>query len=168
MPRVSVSRVIAAPPAAVWAALADIANARRWNAAWSRIEITSAQSSGAGTTFRAHTADGESFDFVVSEWEAPRRISFTPVRDAGERYAIMLERHTFHLEPAGEAATRVELTAQASAHGLMGRLVALFLWPGHQRHGLDQALAALESIFVDADAAEGARSEQAGSAAADE
>lgn len=164
MPRVSVSRVIAAPPATVWAALADIANARRWNAAWSSIEITSSQESGAGTTFRAHTADGESFDFVVSEWEEPRRIAFTPVRDAGERYAIMLERHIFNLRPEGDDATLVELTAEASAHGLMGRLVALMLWRGHQRQGLDQALQALESVFADRDTAEGARPAQAGGA----
>lgn len=164
MPRVSASRVIAAPPAAVWTVLADIANARRWNAAWSSIEITSSQNSGAGTTFRAHTADGASFDFVVSEWEEQRRIAFTPVRDVDERYAIALERHTFNLRPAGDDATLVELTAQASAHGLMGRLVALILWPGHQRQGLDQALRALESVFVDRDAAEGARPAQDGGA----
>lgn len=147
MPRVSVSRTIAAPPAAVWAAICDLPNAGRWNAAWSCIEITSPQREGAGTTFRAKTADGDSFDFRISEWDVPKRISFVPLRREGERYAVTLERHTFNLRPTEDGGTSVELTAQASAHGLVGRLVALFLWPGHQRDGLEQALNALQAIF---------------------
>jgi uncharacterized protein YndB with AHSA1/START domain len=151
MPRVAVSKIIAAPPAEVWAAICDLPNAGRWNAAWSDIEVTSPQREGAGTTFRAKTADGDSFEFRVSEWEPPKRISFVPVRSDDERYAVTLERHTFDLRPTGDGGTQVELTAYASARGLVGRLVALFLWPGHQREGLEQALTALGAIFESRD-----------------
>ncbi len=151
MPRVTVSRVIAASPADVWATICDLPNAGRWNAAWSDIEITSPKREGPGTTFRAKTADGDSFEFRISEWEAAKRISFVPVRGDDERYAVTLERHTFDLRPTDDGSTHVELTAQASARGLVGHLVALFLWPGHQRHGLEQALDALAAIFESQD-----------------
>lgn len=147
MPSVSVSRVIGAPREEVWAALSDIASARRWNASWSKIDITSRQTHGAGTTFRAHTEDGRAFDFEITEWAAPELIAFTPIRDESEYYAVTLESHTFSIEPQGDGHTVVELTARASAHGIMGRLVATFFWPGHQKQGLNDALDAVQAIF---------------------
>jgi uncharacterized protein YndB with AHSA1/START domain len=146
MPRVSVSRLIAAPVEDVWAVLSDVANARRWNEAWSTIEFTSASTHGKGTRFRARTAGDEVYEFEVSEWVAPELIAFTPIREEHERYEVTLERHAFRLRPAGDG-TEVELSADASASGLMGRFVALFLWPGHQKHGLNEALDSLQAIF---------------------
>ena len=147
MPRVSASRLIPAPQGKVWSVLSDIGNARRWNRSWSRIEMTSTQTHGTGTSFRAHTEEGPVFDFVVSEWVAPEYIAFSPIHDEHERYEIMLESHAFRLQPAEDNHTLVELTAHASAHGIRGRLVALFFWPGHQKHGLEAALDALQSAF---------------------
>ncbi len=147
MPSVSVSRLIAAPRDDVWAALSDIAGARRWNASWSKIDITSPQTHGAGTTFRAHTEGDETYDFEVTEWSAPERIAFSPVHGEGEHYAVMLKLHAFSLQPTEDGGTRVELTARASAHGIMGRLVAMFFWPGHQKQGLSAALDAVQAIF---------------------
>ena len=147
MPSVSVSRTIAVPQAEVWAALSDIANARRWNSSWSSIEITSAQRHGLGTTFRAHTGDGEAYDFLVTEWDAPDGIAFSPIRDDSERYSITLDSHTFRLHAAGEGETVIELTARASVRGVRGRFIGLFFWAGHQKHGLNLALDSLESIF---------------------
>ncbi len=147
MPTTSVVRTIAAPQAQVWAALADIQNAGRWNTAWAGIEITSPQEHGAGTTFRARTGDGHAFDFQVTDWEPPHYIAFAPVRDASERYAITLESHAFQLRPADDDRTRVELIASASAHGLRGHLVGLFFWAGYQKHGLNSALDGLQALF---------------------
>jgi len=148
MPTVSVSRTIAASPEEVWAALADIEHAGRWNAAWTRIEFTSPQHEGAGTTFRAETADAGEFEFEATHWAPPEYIAFAPIRGEDEpTYAVTLESHAFLLRASGDKATRVELIAAASAHGLRGRLIGLFLWPGHQKLGLNMALDALQALF---------------------
>ncbi len=147
MPSATVSRVIAAPRPQVWAVLSDIANARRWNASWSKIEITSKQTHGVGASFRAYTKDNEAFDFEVTGWVAPEYIAFSPIRDESEQYGIALESHAFRLEATGENETRVELAAQASARGIRGRVTALLFWPGYQRQGLDLALDALQAVF---------------------
>ncbi len=150
MPSVSVERTIAAAQQQVWSALADIANARKWNSAWSRVEIISQQTHGTGTVFRAHTEDAQAFDFEVSAWVAPGLIAFSPVRDADEQYGITLESHEFQLQASVNGDTKVRLTARASAHGLRARMIALFFWPGYQRGGLNAALDSLEAVFVPA------------------
>jgi len=147
MPTTSVSRIIAAPQQEVWAALADIANAGRWNRSWSRIEITSRQRNGAGATFRAHTDDGHAFDFEITHWVPPEYIAFAPIRHDSERYTVTLESHAFLLRPAGDQQTRVEIIASASTHGIRGRLIGLLLWPSHQKHGLNNALDAIQAVF---------------------
>ncbi len=148
MPKISVSRVIAAAQDQAWAALADVANARRWNTAWTRIEITTEQTHGPGTRFRAHTEGGEAYDFEVTGWTAPEYIAFSPVRDETERYGITLDSHAFRLTAAGEEETVVELMARATARGLRGRFTALFFWPGYQKAGLNLALDSLEALFT--------------------
>ena len=147
MPTTSASRIIDAPRDEVWAALSDLANATRWNSAWSRIEFSSTQTHGPGTRFRAHTEDGSAYEFMVSAWVAPEYIEFSPIRDETERYGIMLESHAFHLLPEGDYATRIELIARSSTHGLRGWVVGLFFWRGYQKRGLHQALDTLGSLF---------------------
>jgi uncharacterized protein YndB with AHSA1/START domain len=148
MPSTSVSRLISAPREQVWAVLSDIANARRWNTSWSAIEFSSNQTHGLDTRFRAHTEDGNEFEFIVSAWVAPEYIEFSPVRDESESYPIMLESHGFHLRPEGENQTRVELLAQAATHGIKGWMLGLFFWRGYQKSGLKTALETLDSVFA--------------------
>lgn len=147
MVSVSESRVIPAPDQEVWKALADVENARKWNGAWTRIELMSPQRHGLGTTFAAHTEGGDVFEFEITEWTPPERIAFSPIRGDGERFAIMLERHEFQLSPAGEGLTAVKLTAHATAHGLKGHLIARLFWPGYQKQGLKVALDGLQAGF---------------------
>ncbi len=148
MPTTSVSRIIAAPQQEVWSTLADIANADRWNSAWSRIEITSSHQQGTGTTFRTHTGDGHTFAFEVIQWTPPEYIAFAPIREEdSERYSINLESHAFALRPAGDNHTQVEIIASASSRGIRGRLIGLFLWRGYQKKGLNSALDALQEVF---------------------
>ena len=147
MPSTSASRMIAVPREQVWAVLSDIANARRWNAAWASIEFVSGQSHGLDTRFRARTAEGDFYEFLVSAWVAPEFIEFTPVRDEAERYGIALESQAFRLAPDGPDATHVELIARASTHGLKGWLFGLIFWRGYQKQGLDKALDGLQSAL---------------------
>jgi uncharacterized protein YndB with AHSA1/START domain len=148
MARVAVSRVVNAPQRDVWALLSDVANAGRWNKAWTEIELTSPQTHGIGTTFAAHTETGDTYEFAVCEWVAPERIAFCPVRDeAEEEYSITLESHAFQLKPAENESTLLELSANARPRGLRGRFLATFFWPGHQRSGLNFALERVAEIF---------------------
>jgi uncharacterized protein YndB with AHSA1/START domain len=147
MPSTSASRVINAPQDQVWAVLSNVANARRWNTAWSAIEFTSNQTHGPGTRFRAQGEDGNAYEFVVSAWVAPDYIEFSPLREETERFGITLESHGFRLSPEGENATRVELAARSSTHGLKGWITALLFWRGYQKHGLASALETLSSVL---------------------
>jgi hypothetical protein len=132
----------------IWAAVSDIQNARRWNTAWTRIEITTEQTHGAGARFRAHTEGGEAYDFEVTGWTAPEYIAFSPIRDEHERYGITLDSHAFLLKAIGEEETVVELIARATGRGLRGRFTALFFWPGYQKEGLNLALDSLEALLT--------------------
>lgn len=147
MASVSESRMIAAAPQEVWGVLADVENARRWNSAWTRIEITSSQRHGLGTTFTAHTEGGDDYAFEITEWSPPAIIAFSPVREEAESYGVMLDSHTFQLSPVAEDGTLVKLTARATGYGLRGHVVARLFWPGYQRHGLQLALDALQAVF---------------------
>lgn len=163
MPSTSVSCVINAPREEIWAVLSDIAVAGRWNSAWSRIEFTSNQTHGSETRFRAHTDDGQTFEFQVTAWVAPEFIEFSPVRDEGERYGITLESQAFRLESVDETATRVDLSARASTHGIRGFILGLFFWRGYQKQGLNTALEGLSSIF-EPEGAEAVEEEEAAQA----
>ena len=148
MPTTYESRLIAAPVGSVWAAIADLEAAVRWNHAWRRVEYLSDQREGEGTAFRAHTEDGLAHDFLISAWVPLQRIAFAPVRDEAEkRYMITLESQEFHLRPEGEDRTHVSLFATAAGHGPRGWLLARVVWPSYQRQGLRSALDALQALF---------------------
>jgi uncharacterized protein YndB with AHSA1/START domain len=149
MPRITVSRLVEAPQHEVWTLISDIANAGRWNRSWTKIEFTSQQSHGPGARFRAHTEPGDAFEFEISEWSAPDRIAFRPIRNPSEpAYSMTLDAHVFDLRPAGgEGQTLVEITAHATARGFRGRVIAMFFWAGHQREGLSAALDAIAAVF---------------------
>jgi hypothetical protein len=149
MAHVSVSRNMAATRPDVWALVSDIANAGRWNRAWTSIEFAGNQTHGEGTRFIAHTESGDSFEFEVCEWSVPERIGFCPVRDPEEpTYAVMLDAHVFDIQPGRqEDETLVQLTAHATAHGIRGWIIATWFWPGHQRDGLAAALDSIAAEF---------------------
>jgi len=147
MPTAFVSRVIQAPQHDIWALLSDVAQAGRWNKYWTRIEFTGNQTHGTGTRFKAITSDGDAYTFEICDWDAPQRIAFCPVREPGERYGITLDSHAFEVKSLSGDASEVTITANASAHGLRGRIVALFFWAGHQRDGLNTALDSLQAVF---------------------
>lgn len=149
MASVTASLVVPAPPAEVWAVLADVEKARIWNLAWKRIEVTSEATHGKGTRFRTY-GDGadEPFEFEITEAVGPDLITFAPVRVPEEDlYEVTLDCHSFRLQEVEGGHTRVELTAHATTRGIRGRLVGLFFWPGHQKAGLERALRGLGAVF---------------------
>jgi uncharacterized protein YndB with AHSA1/START domain len=149
MPTVTVRRAIGAPQEEVWAAIADIERAARWNQTWQRIEFLSSQREGAGTTFRAHAEDGDVAEFEVVAWRPPEFIAFAPRPDpsgSGD-YWITLESHAFYLQPAGGEGTELHLMATARSHGLRGWFRARVFWSDHQKPGLHRALEAIAALF---------------------
>lgn len=148
MPSTSTSRVIAAPANEIWDALADVEKATRWNAAWKEVEITSSQTHGAGTRFRARVDEDQSFEFEIADWVVPEFISFTPVHDPTDPfYPITLDGHAFRLTKMDERTTAVELIASATSHGFRGIVMGLFMWANHQKPGLVRALDRLQALF---------------------
>ena len=111
--------------------------------------MTSNQTHGVGTRFRAHTEGGDAFEFEVATWSAPDHLEIRPARDPLEpEYPVMLESHEFRLaETEDGEATVLELRANATAHGIKGRVIAAFIWPGHQRDGLGAAIEMIAAVF---------------------
>ncbi len=147
MPTTSASRVIHAPQRDVWALLSDVSRAGVWNKYWVSIDFLTPQTHGAGTRFTATTEAGDAFVFDVCEWESPKRISFCPVRDPGERYQVMLKSHLFEVRALSDEDCELTITAHATASGLRGRIISMFFWSGHQKDGLNAALDAIQSQF---------------------
>ncbi|GAG17330.1 unnamed protein product, partial [marine sediment metagenome] len=132
MPTTSESRLIAAPRAELWDAVTNLETAARWNQVWQRVEYLSSQREGVDTTFRAHTEDGLTHDFRISEWVPEEYVAFAPLprqepQDKG--YLITLESQSFLLEPVNDH-TSVTLSATAAGHGLRGLLAVRLVWPG--------------------------------------
>jgi|GEM_PF-1128219 len=150
MPTVSARGMIDAPQEEVWAALADIENAGRWNKAWARVEFLGEQRHGLGTVFRTYSADGGSAEFEVVAWEPPDFLAFAPrsapLRPPADRF-LTVESQYFYLRPNDDGRTELNLVATASTHGLRGWLMGHLLWPGYQRQGLRRALAAIAALF---------------------
>ena len=147
MPTVTVRRIIAAPQRDVWATIADIENAGRWNEAWQRIEFLSSQREGLGTAFRAQAEEGQVAEFEIIAWQPPEYIALAP-RGEGPQgsYLITLESHAFYLRPAGERQTELHLMATARSHGLRAWFLGRLFWPGYQKPGMRRALEAIAAM----------------------
>lgn len=150
MPSVSVRQIIDAPPEEVWAAIADIERAGRWNHAWQRIEFLGEQREDIGTTFRAQAEGGHSAEFEVVAWEPPQLLAFAPLPYPSALHGlspIAIETQAFYLRPSGDGRTELHLTATATTHGLRGWLWGRLFWPGYQKQGLLRALEAIAALF---------------------
>lgn len=153
MPSVTVSRIIEAPPAEVWAAVSEIDRLREWNPRWTRIELTSETTRGTGASFRTFTEEGDQFEFRITGWVEGEFVEISPVREADERHGITLQSQSFQLASADDgAATFLEVGAHVSTHGPRGWLLGLVFWRGYQRRGLNDALNALQDLLEPPDA----------------
>ncbi|MFP5322339.1 MAG: SRPBCC family protein [Acidimicrobiia bacterium] len=104
--RITVSTVIDASPDEVWDAVEDIGSHTGWMADAEEIRITSAQTSGVGTTFECDTKVGpfRLTDLMeITRWEPGRAMG---VRHVG----IVTGEGTFTLAPAGRRLRRRRAT----------------------------------------------------------
>ena len=103
MPPIEVSTVIAAPPAEVWAHVADVTSHVEWMTDAEAIRLTSGQSSGVGTTFDCDTKIGPfrlTDRMEVTEWREDEAMA---IRHTG----LVTGTGRFHLVPT-PAGTRFE------------------------------------------------------------
>jgi uncharacterized protein YndB with AHSA1/START domain len=148
MRTVKVDRIIAAPLPDVWEAISEVDRLTDWNSQWTRLELTSETTRGAGTSFRAFTEEGDRFDFRVTGWVENEFVEISPIHEFDERHGITLQSQSFHVAPADEGtATWIEVGARVSTHGPRGWLLGLVFWPGYQKKGLNEALDALQELF---------------------
>lgn len=121
---VKTSAVIAAPPAAVFARVADIPRWADHIGAITRIEMLSEGPIGVGTRFReTRTMHGRAASEVmeVARFEAPRLLVLT-AESCGTRYRV---EHLF--EPAPEG-TRLTVTFAGEPVTFISRLMAGLAW----------------------------------------
>lgn len=141
--RVSRERVLAAPPAEVWAVVGDPGSLGRW---WPRVErVESIDRAGFTEVYRTRNGTVVRADFRIAALDAEREIRvvqqlegtpFARVLSAASRRAT--------LEPA-EGGTRVTLVLEQTPAG-MARLGA-FLVRRALRRQLDESLDALSALL---------------------
>lgn len=73
----SASVVIHAPPAAIWAVLADFGNVHQWAPTVKRAHLTSKAKSGIGCARNCTIGGMGHTDEVVTEWENEKALSYT-------------------------------------------------------------------------------------------
>jgi uncharacterized protein YndB with AHSA1/START domain len=141
MPEVTRERTVQASPDEVWRLVSDPFHLPRWWPATARVEDasddawTSVLTTPAGKTVRA--------DFTRVEAEPPRRLSWRQELEESPFERVFSSAVTaIELEPAGEGATRVALTAIEKLRGRY-RLGGWIVRRAARRR-LDDALAGLE------------------------
>lgn len=131
--RATRTRRIEAPPAAVWAAIADHEGWSEWFGAITRV-VPGTTSEGVGGTRRVEVGRiAVDEEFVA--WEPERRFAFTVTSSTGPGLRSMNE--DVRLTPAGDDATTVSYTMALDPVG--AKLVRPVLEPGLRR-ALDKAL----------------------------
>src|SRR5436305_12766956 len=116
MPEVTRARTVAAPVDGVWELVSDPFHLPRWWPMTARVEDatalawTSVLKTPRGKTVRA--------DYTRSEYEPPRRIGWQQELEESPFERVFSSASTsIRLEPDGDAATRVELTAAERLRG---------------------------------------------------
>jgi uncharacterized protein YndB with AHSA1/START domain len=141
VPRVKRSRTVAADPDAVWSLVSDPHHLPRWWPQVQRVEDVTGDAwtkvlrSPRGKTIRA--------DYSRVEWQPPRRIVWRQELEESPFEAILDEAVTaIDVEPSGDGATRVRLSAEQELHGRYR--FGGFMLRRATRRQLDEALDGIE------------------------
>ena len=134
-------RTVAAAPDAVWDLVSDPHHLPRW---WPQVQRVE-EVTGDAWTKVLRTPRGKTVraDYTRVEWEPPTRIVWRQEVEESPFEGILDEAVTsIDVEPAGDAETRVELTAEQELRGTY-RFGGFMLRRGTKRQ-LDQALDGIE------------------------
>lgn len=145
MPVTRVSRMLAAPPAAVWRVLADAHHQPRW---WPRVRrVEGVEAERFTQVLATQRGKGIRADFVVLEADAPRRLRWSQELEGSPFERLLRESETiFSLEPAGDgASTEIVVELRQRLRG-WSRFTP-FLFKGAAKRQLGEALDALEQAL---------------------
>jgi len=136
MPPIEVSTVIAAPPAEVWAHVADVTSHVEWMTDAEAIRLTSGQRSGVGTTFECDTRIGplRLTDLMeVTEWEegAAMGVAHSGLVTGSGRFTLRPEAGGTRFTWAEEL--RFPWWMGGAAGAVVGRRVLERVWRGNLR-----------------------------------
>jgi carbon monoxide dehydrogenase subunit G len=141
--RVRRSRVVAAAPDDVWATVGDPYHLPRW---WPRVErVELVQGDGFTQLLRTDKGRAIRADFRVVQSRRPELRRWRQEVEGTPFEGLLVSSETeILLEPAGEGATRVTLSAEQRLRG-MARFGG-FMVRRATRRSLDEALAGLETL----------------------
>lgn len=147
MPVTRRSGVVGAPPADVWATVADPHQLPRW---WPRVErVEGVSGRGFTEVLRSQKGAAVRMDFRIGNRFKPREVAWEQEL-AGTPFERLVARAQTRitLEPAGDdgAATRVELTLDRRLKGV-NRLGGFLLARAHRKE-LDEALRTLAALHA--------------------
>lgn len=110
---------VAAPPAAVWAVLADFANVHRWSRAVRHSELVSAQPRGVGCARACHIPGFGRIRETVVDWQEGTGLSYeaTPLGPLGP------SRNRWQVAPGPSGAVVLVELSYRVRFGLVGRLL---------------------------------------------
>lgn len=134
----ALSARIAAPPAAVWAAITQPERFTTWRGDLTRVEMLT--STGTGPSWREHSRNG-TLTMAIESAEPPRRV-VTRILDAGLPYGGQWE---YEIVPDGADASRVTITERGWVSNPIFRFASRFVI-GHTAT-LDTYLRALGKHF---------------------
>jgi uncharacterized protein YndB with AHSA1/START domain len=144
MPTVSRARTVSAAPQAVWDVLVDPYHLPRW---WPRVErVEDATPDTWTTVMRSNRGRAVRADYTRTDARRPRRLAWRQEIEETPFERVFREAVTeISLEPDGDSATRVELTAVQRLRG--SSRFGGFLARRAARRQLDAALEGLQRVF---------------------
>ena len=148
----TVTRVVPAPPEAVWSLFTDLAARPSWLSEVESVELLTPGEIRPGTRWRETRVDAKGAqvteELVLTEVESGRSLEMT-ITDGGEASRLA---YTFAPVDVGEhrGGTSVTATVEGGPHGLANLLIAFFLGEfvartaeGHLRDELDELASAV-------------------------
>jgi uncharacterized protein YndB with AHSA1/START domain len=152
MSRVTVTRVIPAPPEAVWSVFADLADRPFWLSEVESVEVLTSGELRPDTRWRETRVDADggrvTEELVITHVEPGRSVTMTLLGESEPSHLTYVFAPVDVGPHSGE--TSVTATVQSRPHGLANLLIAFFLGSfaartaeGHLRDELDELAAAV-------------------------
>lgn len=142
MRSIEVSKRISAPPAAVWAVLADFPNIAAWNSGVAKSFSTSDSTSGVGAQRHCDLAPFGALEETVKEWDEASRMVISI--DSAKKLPMARGVATFTLSPTGEETMVTIDYAYQPKFGLVGQILGSIALDGQFTKGFNAFLRDLD------------------------